>query len=193
MLKKKIGLAVAFLLVGILTAAYAREHILLSLPGIKGEFSAGEYTNWIEVVAFEHNIPGLPKPLALLSGAQPGQPTGAFTYPAASRPFEMGSNWTGVALAKSIDKSTSQLDYAVKQGRTSFPSMKLDLCSIEPGEEGRLLISLNFEEIKIVHREIMAPGSGDRSGMLKDLDPNKSIEIIYLQPTKVTWSTGDGR
>ena len=193
MMKKKIGLAVAFLLVGILTSASAREHILLSLPGIKGEFYAGEYIHWIEIVAFEHNIPGLPKPLALLSGAQPGQPTGAFTYPAASRPFEMGSNWTGVALAKWIDKATPQLAYEVKQGRTGFPSMKLNLCSLESGGDVRLLISLNFEEIKIVHREIMEPGSGDRSGMLKDLDPNKSIEIIYLQPTKVTWSTGDRR
>ena len=135
----------------------------------------------------------MPKPLALLSGAQPGRPTGDFTYPAASRPFEMGSNWTGVALAKMIDKSTPALAYEVKQGRTGFPSMKLNLCSLESGGDVKLLISLDFEEIQIGHREIIKPGSGDRSGMLKDLDPNKDIEIIYLQPTKVTWRTGDGR
>jgi len=186
MRKAGVGVIVAVLCLTSLTAAQAREHVLLSLPGIPGEFSQGQYLNCIECVGLQHNISGLPTPLALMSGELPELATGALNYEVGEQLLMPGLEWPGVVVSKVIDKASAKLFDAAKRGAT-FPRMKLALMGI-PGEARCL--SLNFEEIKLCHYTVMAPGFGDRSAMLPGLDPNKAVEIIYLQPTKVTWSWG---
>jgi hypothetical protein len=181
-----VGLIVAVVCLLGLTVAASAEHILLSLPGVPGEFSQGQYLNFMQCAGLQHNIPGLPAPLALMSGELPELETGAFSYELGEQLLMPGPDWPGVVISKVIDKASAKLFDAAKRG-TTFPRMKLALMGI-PGEARSL--SLNFEEIKLCHYAVMAPGFGDRSAMLPGLDPNKAVEIIYLQPTKVSWSWG---
>lgn len=189
MRRASMGLIVVVACVTCVGVAQAREHILLSLPGIPGEFSQGQYLNCIECVGLQHSIPGLPTPLALMSGELPELETGVFAYEFGEQLPLPGLDWPGVVVSKTIDKASAKLFDAVKRGAV-FPRMKLALMGV-PGEARSL--SLNFEEIKICYYVVMAPGFGDRSVMLSGTDPSKAVEMLYLQPTKVTWSWGMSR
>ncbi len=162
--------------VSLSTAAVAHDlgHLLMSVPGATGTFSGDQYSNWIVGVNVIHNIPDLPQPLALLSGAVPERNEGSFAYPEGK----------AIVFTKEIDKSSAVLMDYCRQGRV-IPSMKLALCR---NVEGRLklLVSLNFEEVKCTCYQVFAPGFGDRNTLFP-VEDAKPIELLLLMPKHVRW------
>lgn len=182
---KCVAVLSAVCLLGIAGNAAAAPHILLSIEGIPGGFTAGPYANWIECAGFQHNVPGLPKPLALMSGTAPRQPAGSFTYDLGGKPFSLGRKWAGAFIVKEVDKSTPMLEAVCRTGRL-LPSMKMELCDMQGGVPVRR-VSLNFEEIKLCGYVVMAPGSGDRAAMGVKIPMDRPVEVLCFAPARVAW------
>lgn len=158
------------------TAAVANDiaHMLLSVPGVAGGFSGGQYNGWIAGVNLQYNIEGLPEPLELMGGALPAQNSGAFEY------LEGGT----ISFTKTYDKASAKLFELCRHGRI-IPSVKLALCSAVDGQL-QTVLTLNFEEIKLCSHQVFAPGFGDRSTLLPLAD-DQATELLLMTPKRVKW------
>jgi type VI protein secretion system component Hcp len=140
--------------------------LLMWIDGITGP--EDQAASWIECAGFEHNIPGLARPILLLSRMDE---YADFSYQASSDPQNRGAD---LMLTKEVDKSSLALLTACRNG-TRMPKMKLAFINTNAGElktNGML-----FEDAILTTYMTRAPGFGDR-GNISPLAEGKAVEIL---------------
>lgn len=177
MIRQSFLLPILLVVAGLLlvSVASAREHVLLAMPGSPGSFVGGEYNGWVPCADLQYNIPKLPKPLALLSGAVPPVKEGELT-PTIDQ---------GVLLSKIIDKSSAKLFSLCREGGL-IPAIKLALCK-EVDRKIQTVLTVECEQIKIASYTVWAPGFGDRSKLVVPVPNEQATEMVLLRPQTIRW------
>jgi len=140
--------------------------LLMWIEGITGP--EDQAASWIECAGFQHNIPGLARPILLLSRMDQYQD---FSYQSSGAPQDRGSD---LMLTKELDKSSVALLTACRNG-TRMPKMKLAFVHQDADElktNGML-----FEDAILTTYMRRAPGFGDR-GNVSAVGQGKAIEIL---------------
>ena len=154
----------------------ADRFAVFQLGDIKGEHKGDDYSNWIDVLFFEHNMPGLTSGPLLLAGENPNKTEMSYTPP---------DTYSGFTCVKEVDKSSPKIAQTCERGR-QFPSMKLALCSKVDGKTTPLAEYHMFDAL-ITSVTLLAPGHGDRP---EGVDEDKAVQIIKIRPKKLAWSWG---
>jgi len=156
-------------------ASSAELHILLSVPGVEGTSEVKGYTDWLECASFEHNVPGLLRPMQLCS---PGP-----TFQDGS--FQCPENYKGFMITRSPDKASPGLLLFCQQGRP-FRPMKLALLSVGDGD-AQLIINFELQDAVIAGYTVMAPGFGDRAGLINRIPDDQPILLLKIMPKSLDW------
>ncbi len=175
--------AVALLLLT-LAPASAGLHVLLSVPGVEGNVEYSGFENWIACGGFQHNVPGMPKPLQLMSGNLPEAEGITYEPPTETALWRSGKSFV---VSKVIDKASPQLFLFCQEGRR-FPSIKLALMSVV-GDKAEIVFGYELKDVLVTSYEVRAPGFGDRSGF-RPSDPDAPMELLGLSPRSITYGRG---
>ncbi|MBD3292811.1 MAG: hypothetical protein GF393_07780 [Armatimonadia bacterium] len=140
--------------------------LLMWIEGITGP--EDQAASWIECAGFQHNIPGLARPILLLSRMDDNAD---FAYQAPGVPQDRGAD---LMLIKELDKSSVALLTACRDG-TRMPKMKLAFVH-QDADEFRTNGML-FEDAILTTYMRRAPGFGDR-GNVSPIGEGKATEIL---------------